>query len=81
MEDVHRGKPNPDLYLHAARQLGVEAACCVVIEDSIAGVTAGVAAGCTVYGYAALVEASALSDAGARVFSEMSELGKALGLR
>ena len=80
-EDVVRGKPHPDLYLHAARQLGVEAASCVVIEDSIAGVRAGLAAGCTVYGYAALVDASALSDAGARVFSQMSELGTVLGLR
>ena len=79
-EDVKRGKPHPDLYLHAARQLEVEAASCAVIEDSVAGVTAGVAAGCTVYGYAALVDASALNDAGARVFSQMSELGTVLGL-
>ncbi len=50
--DVARGKPAPDLFLHAATQMGVEPRRCVVIEDSIAGVNAGLAAGMTVLGFA-----------------------------
>lgn len=48
---VARGKPAPDLFLHAARAMGAEAAQCVVIEDSLPGATAGRAAGMTVYAY------------------------------
>ena len=42
---VKRGKPAPDLFLFAAEQMGVAPEACVVIEDSIAGVTAGLTAG------------------------------------
>lgn len=42
-----RAKPWPDLYLLAAERLGADPARCVAIEDSPAGVEAGVAAGCT----------------------------------
>lgn len=42
---VLNGKPAPDLFLFAAAQMGVDPSKCVVIEDSIAGVTAGLAAG------------------------------------
>lgn len=42
---VLRGKPAPDLFLFAAKEMGVDPSKCVVIEDSIAGVTAGLAAG------------------------------------
>lgn len=49
--EVARGKPAPDLFLHAAAQMGVEAAKCLVVEDSIAGVTGGLAAGMTVWRY------------------------------
>lgn len=44
-DDVDRGKPAPDLYLHAARSLGVSTADCIVVEDSLAGVRAALAAG------------------------------------
>jgi HAD superfamily hydrolase (TIGR01509 family) len=44
-EEVPRGKPAPDVYLAAARQLSVVPAGCVVIEDSANGIRAGVAAG------------------------------------
>jgi HAD superfamily hydrolase (TIGR01509 family) len=43
-----RGKPNPDIYLHAARELGVSPDRCLVIEDHPLGVAAGSAAGMTV---------------------------------
>ena len=47
---VTRGKPHPDLFLHAARELGADPARTLVIEDSTPGVQAGVAAGMTVVG-------------------------------
>lgn len=48
---VARGKPAPDLFLHAADRMGAAAGGCVVIEDSLPGATAGRAAGMTVYAY------------------------------
>ena len=42
---VARGKPSPDLFLFAAKEMGVDPAKCVVVEDSLVGVTAGLAAG------------------------------------
>ena len=75
MTEVVHSKPAPDIFLHAARHLGVAPAACLVIEDSPVGVTAGVAAGMTVYGYAALTPGARLLAAGcARVFSRMAEL-------
>lgn len=52
-EHVQRGKPAPDLYLHAARAIGVEIARCVIIEDSPVGVTGAVASGAEVIGLCA----------------------------
>lgn len=49
--DVARPKPHPDLFEHAARSLGVAPADCVVIEDSVHGVAAGLAAGMDVIGF------------------------------
>ena len=48
--DVARGKPAPDVFLEAARQLGVDPVDSLVIEDAPAGIEAGLAAGCTVVG-------------------------------
>lgn len=73
--DVSHPKPAPDIYLHAARQNGVAPHACVVVEDSPAGVQAGVAAGMTVFGYAAATPAQQLKEAGAHiVFADMAEL-------
>jgi beta-phosphoglucomutase-like phosphatase (HAD superfamily) len=47
-DEVARGKPEPDVYLLAALRLGVDPARCLVVEDSLAGVLAGKAAGATV---------------------------------
>jgi HAD superfamily hydrolase (TIGR01509 family) len=49
---VERGKPAPDLFLHAARMMGVPPAACIVIEDSPAGVRAAKDAGMQVFAFA-----------------------------
>jgi HAD superfamily hydrolase (TIGR01509 family) len=48
---VARGKPHPDLFLHAARQVGVAPADTMVVEDSEGGVRAAIAAGMTAIGF------------------------------
>jgi HAD superfamily hydrolase (TIGR01509 family) len=72
--DVARGKPFPDLFLHAAERMAADPARCTVVEDSPAGVEAGAAAGMTVLGYAGLVHPLLLERAGATVFTSMGEL-------
>jgi HAD superfamily hydrolase (TIGR01509 family) len=47
-DEVPHGKPAPDVYLEAARRLGIEPASCLVVEDSLNGIRAGKAAGMTV---------------------------------
>jgi HAD superfamily hydrolase (TIGR01509 family) len=49
--DVANGKPAPDLFVHAASRMGVQAADCIVVEDSAAGVTAATTAGMTTVGF------------------------------
>ncbi len=74
--ELARTKPFPDVYLAAARSLGVAPEHCLVIEDTPTGVQAGVAAGATVWGYCPPgAEAGPLLDAGARrLFGRMGEL-------
>lgn len=67
-------KPDPDLFLHAAKTMGFEPNQCAVIEDSLAGVKAGVAGGFDVFGYANERRAKTLEDAGAKVFFSMQHL-------
>jgi HAD superfamily hydrolase (TIGR01509 family) len=77
--DVPRAKPHPDVYLHAAATMGVAPARCAVVEDTPVGVTAAVAAGMTVFGYARLTPAARLEAAGAhRLFSDMRGLPEML---
>ena len=78
-----RSKPAPDVYLAAAIALGVDPKRCAVIEDTVTGVTAGVAAGATVFGYSPPEMGhdapAALRAAGARlVFTDMGELAALL---
>lgn len=49
--EMPRSKPAPDVYLAAAKALGVDPRRCAVVEDTVPGATAGVAAGATVFGY------------------------------
>jgi HAD superfamily hydrolase (TIGR01509 family) len=79
-EEVARGKPAPDLFLHAAAQMGAPPGRCVVVEDSAYGVTAARAAGMPVLGYAPEGDGDSLRQGGARVFGSMAELPALLGL-
>ena len=82
--DVRNGKPAPDLLLHAAGKMGVEPGACIVVEDSPVGVTAGVAAGMTVIGFAGASHAGndtadQLRAAGARdVITDLRTLKRAI---
>lgn len=82
---VANGKPAPDLFLHAAHQLGKDPASCLVIEDSENGVKAGRAAGMTVWGFTGGAHAEAgladrLSGAGAHaVAGSFAEIGRMIG--
>ncbi|MET7622174.1 HAD family hydrolase [Streptomyces sp. NPDC005408] len=72
-QDVGRGKPAPDLFLHAAERMGVAPERCVVVEDSRLGVAAARAAGMDVYGFTAMTAAEQLAGAKG-YFGEMAEL-------
>jgi HAD superfamily hydrolase (TIGR01509 family) len=82
--ETPRSKPFPDVYLAGMAQLAVEAGRCAVVEDTVTGVRAGVAAGATVFGYsppeaghdapAALVAAGAMT-----IFVDMAQLPRLLG--
>ena len=76
-EDVGRGKPAPDLFLHAAHRMGVDPARCVVIEDSPLGVEAARAAGMDVYGFTSMMPADRLTGV-TGYFSDMSQLPEML---
>ncbi|MGV3741672.1 MAG: HAD family hydrolase [Burkholderiaceae bacterium] len=71
---VERPKPAPDLFLFAAKKMGVPPQHCVVIEDSTTGVAGARNAGMRVFGYAADESERALAAAGATVFHSMHEL-------
>jgi HAD superfamily hydrolase (TIGR01509 family) len=73
-EDVARGKPAPDLFLHAAARLDVDPSRCAVIEDSPLGIEAANAAGMTAFGYARLTPAARLRHARGGVFHAMADL-------
>ena len=77
--DLPRSKPFPDVYLAAAAAVSVLPQRCAVVEDTVTGVTAGVAAGAIVFGYsppeAGHDAPQALRNAGAAVvFTDMAQL-------
>jgi HAD superfamily hydrolase (TIGR01509 family) len=74
--EMPRSKPHPDVYLAAAAHLQIDPSRCLVIEDTTVGITAGVAAGATVWAYAPPgADAHALRQAGAvQVFEHMRRL-------
>ncbi|NKN09883.1 HAD family hydrolase [Rhizobium laguerreae] len=78
---VRNGKPAPDIFLYAAKKMGVSPVNCVVVEDSVAGVTAAIAAGMTPLGFVGGSHCSPLhtvrlQEAGAkRIFNRFEDLG------
>jgi FGGY-family pentulose kinase/HAD superfamily hydrolase (TIGR01509 family) len=85
---VARGKPSPDLFLYAARSMGARAQDCLVIEDSVAGVSAARAAGMAVFGFVGgshflhLAQGESLTAAGAAlIFDDMAQLPKIVAAR
>ncbi|MEU6846745.1 HAD family hydrolase [Streptomyces sp. NPDC046716] len=78
--EVPRAKPAPDVFLHAARRMGVDPAACAVVEDSGNGVRAARSAGMRAFGYAGgLTPAAQLAGADTVVFHDMRELPALLG--
>jgi HAD superfamily hydrolase (TIGR01509 family) len=78
-EDVARGKPAPDLFLHAAERMAAKPAGCVVVEDSRPGVEAARAAGMRVLAFAGgLSPAELLDGPNTTVFADMRELPRLL---
>jgi len=77
--ETPRSKPYPDVYLAAAGALGIAPARCAVVEDTVTGAAAGVAAGATVFGYSPggpdHSDADSLREVGvAQVFHDMNDL-------
>lgn len=72
--DIGVWKPNPDIFLHAANTMGFKPQHCAVIEDSLAGVKAGIAGGFDVYALANTENKDTFIKEGAVVFYSMDEL-------
>lgn len=77
---VPRGKPHPDVFLHAAAAMNAEPSQSVVVEDSLSGVTAAVSAGMRVFGYAADGDEQTLRAAGVEIVRSLQELPLLLGV-
>lgn len=75
VDEVEHGKPAPDIFLFAAKNMGATPTRCAVVEDSASGVRAGLAAGMSVFAFAGGVTgADHLSIEGAAVFQDMLDL-------
>ena len=63
--DLLHGKPHPEIFIRAAKTIGVDCANCLVVEDAPAGIAAGIAGGMATLGVARLDDATLLREAGA----------------
>jgi HAD superfamily hydrolase (TIGR01509 family) len=79
-KSVNRPKPAPDLFLYAAKAMDAKPSNCVVIEDSVLGVQAGIAAGMRVLAYCPRSSACSMRELGAHPFHRMNEVPGLLGL-
>ncbi|WJS93991.1 HAD family phosphatase [Flavobacterium johnsoniae] len=73
-------KPDPEIFLHAAKQMGFGVGDCIVVEDSVAGVRAGLKGGFKVYGFANGYNNEDLKKEGAILFHSYEELSTMLGI-
>ncbi len=80
---IARGKPAPDIYLAAAKALGVDPQCCVAFEDSLSGAASARTAGMTVVGLATTHAPAELADLTELVINDFTEFspGALAGLR
>lgn len=73
-DQVAAGKPAPDLFLHAAREMGFDPSTTAVVEDSTLGVQAARSAGMRVFAYASDTTPEELAAAGGHPFTDMADL-------
>ena len=72
---IQHGKPNPEIYLTAARHVGIDPTRCVVFEDALAGIEAGLRAGMAVVALATTHTREELTDTGASlIVDDFTEL-------
>lgn len=72
-DDVGKGKPDPEVFLKAAEQIGVPPERCIVFEDSLSGIEAGLAASMTVVGIATTNQPETLQEAGVALVANSFE--------
>lgn len=76
--EIESWKPDPDIYLFAAKKMGYEPSECAVVEDSIYGVTAAITGGFETFAYTNNYNKDSLESLGAVVFDSMEDLGNLL---
>ncbi|MCK5440734.1 MAG: HAD family hydrolase [Maribacter sp.] len=77
--EIGSWKPDPGIYLFAAKKMGYKPSECAVVEDSMYGVTAAIAGGFDTFAYAKRHNKGAFEDLGAVVFDSMEDLDDLLG--
>lgn len=78
--EINSWKPDPGIFLHAAKEMGFNVEDCIVVEDSKAGVMAGIRGGFKVYGFANGYNNTDLEQEGAILFNTYEELSTLLKL-
>ena len=78
--EIESWKPDPEIYLHAAKKMGFKPNECAVIEDSLPGIQAAKAGGFDVFGFATEKYKTTFEESGATVFSVISDLYQLLGI-
>jgi HAD superfamily hydrolase (TIGR01509 family) len=71
---INSWKPEPGIFLHAAKEMGFDVKDCIVVEDSKAGVKAGKSGGFKVYGFTNGYNNEDLANEGAILFNSYEEL-------
>jgi HAD superfamily hydrolase (TIGR01509 family) len=79
--EIQSWKPNPEIFLHAASQMGFAVSDCIVVEDSLAGVQAAVAGGFRVFALNNDHHGVKLQQAGATTFSHFNDLSFLLNFK
>lgn len=72
--DIQKWKPEPDIFLHAANSMGFSVDECIVVEDTLIGITAALQGGFDVYGFSDEFNHSIYKEKATKVFMRMKEL-------